>query len=470
MLYYDKDTIAAISTAVSPSGIGIVRISGPEALAAADRIFRSPGGKTILSEVPSHTIHYGFITDPEKGDAVLDEVLVSVMRAPRSYTAEDTVEINCHGGVLAVRKVLDTVLKYGARPAEPGEFTKRAFLNGRIDLSEAEAVMDLIESKNECALKNSVSQLRGSLYEVIRSVREEMLLQAAHIEAALDDPEHYNYEDSVPGLEIMTDAWSQKIRRLIDTAETGRLIREGIKTAIIGRPNAGKSSLLNLLLGEERAIVTDIAGTTRDVLTETMNLDGITLIVTDTAGIRDTSDPVERIGVERAKKSLEQADLVISVVDASSPLSEEDRDVIHLAAEKKTILLLNKSDLPAVTDVEMIRRLADEMHAGEMEIISFSATEKTGYDELVSCIKRMFYSGELDFNDEILITNVRQKNLLMRAEESLKRLKESLENRMPEDFYSIDLMGAYEALGEITGEEVGEDLVNEIFSKFCMGK
>ena len=452
MIYYDKDTIAAIATAVSPSGIGIVRISGPDAVEAADRIFRSPGGKTVLSEVPSHTIHYGFITDPEDRDEVLDEVLVSVMRAPRSYTAEDTVEINCHGGVLAVRKVLNTVLKYGVRAAEPGEFTKRAFLNGRIDLSEAEAVMDLIESKNEYALRNSVSQLRGSLFNVIRTIREEMLLEAAHIEAALDDPEHYDYEEFIPQL------------------DTGRLIREGIRTAIVGRPNAGKSSLLNLLLGEERAIVTDIAGTTRDVLTETMNLEGITLIVTDTAGIRETADPVEKIGVERAKKSLDEADLVISVIDSSSSVTEEDREVIRKKKKKKTILLLNKSDLPAVTEAEEIRTMAQELKAGDMEIISFSATEKTGYEELVSCIKKMFYRGELDFNDEILITNLRQKNLLVRAAESLKRLKESLDNRMPEDFYSIDLMGAYEALGEIIGEEVGEDLVNEIFGKFCMGK
>ena len=470
MIYYDKDTIAAIATAVSPSGIGIVRISGPDAVEAADRIFRSPGGKTVLSEVPSHTIHYGFITDPEDRDEVLDEVLVSVMRAPRSYTAEDTVEINCHGGVLAVRKVLNTVLKYGVRAAEPGEFTKRAFLNGRIDLSEAEAVMDLIESKNEYALRNSVSQLRGSLFNVIRTIREEMLLEAAHIEAALDDPEHYDYEEFIPQLDTLRNSWSEQISRLIDTADTGRLIREGIRTAIVGRPNAGKSSLLNLLLGEERAIVTDIAGTTRDVLTETMNLEGITLIVTDTAGIRETADPVEKIGVERAKKSLDEADLVISVIDSSSSVTEEDREVIRLAGEKKTILLLNKSDLPAVTEAEEIRTMAQELKAGDMEIISFSATEKTGYEELVSCIKKMFYRGELDFNDEILITNLRQKNLLVKAAESLKRLKESLDNRMPEDFYSIDLMGAYEALGEIIGEEVGEDLVNEIFGKFCMGK
>ena len=331
MIYYDKDTIAAVATAVSPSGIGIIRISGPDAIAAADRIFRSPGGKIVLSEVPSHTIHYGFITDPEDRDAVLDEVLVSVMKAPRSYTAEDTVEINCHGGVLAVRKVLNTVLKYGVRAAEPGEFTKRAFLNGRIDLSEAEAVMDLIESKNEYALRNSVSQLRGSLFNVIRTVREEMLLEAAHIEAALDDPEHYDYEEFIPQLDTLRNSWSEQISRLIDTADTGRLIREGIRTAIVGRPNAGKSSLLNLLLGEERAIVTDIAGTTRDVLTETMNLEGITLIVTDTAGIRETADPVEKIGVERAKKSLDEADLVISVIDSSSPVTGEDREVIRLA-------------------------------------------------------------------------------------------------------------------------------------------
>ena len=467
MGYASEDTITAVATAMSASGIGIIRISGPDAVRAADRIYRSPKGKTKLYDVPSHTIHFGTIEDVS--GQVIDEVLVSVMRAPRSYTAEDTVEINCHGGVLAMRRVLDAVLSCGfVRIAEPGEFTKRAFLNGRIDLSRAEAVMDLIEAKNEYALKNSVSQVRGSLYQKITDLRSQILYQIAHIEASLDDPEHLDFASHIGELDRSVLRWQQEIRRLIDTFEDGRLAQEGIRTVIVGKPNAGKSSLLNLMLGQERAIVTDIAGTTRDVLTETINLQGITLLITDTAGIRQTEDQVEQIGVERAKQSASDADLLLWIVDSSTPLDEDDRHISTLLRGRPAVILLNKSDLKTVVDESDIRKLLIE--AEDIPVLSFSATQKTGFDELVGLLKDMFFRGKLSWNDEVVITNMRHCALLSRSEESLLRVKESIQCGMSEDFYSIDLMDAYEALGEIIGEEIGDDLADEIFSRFCMGK
>ena len=482
----DTDTIAAISTAVSESGIGVIRISGPDAVEIADRVYRSPGGKKRLAEVDTHTIHYGFIVEPEgdgnplqsgisgasgKSADVIDEVLVSVMRAPRTYTAEDVVEISCHGGVLAVTRVLDAVLKAGARAAQPGEFTKRAYLNGRIDLTEAEAVMDVIESKNRFALQNAVSQVQGTLYRKIEEVRKEMLYQSAHIEACLDDPEALSFEAYLPEFSSEVQQWTKELSALLATADSGRLMQEGIKAAIVGKPNAGKSSLMNLLLGEDRAIVTPVAGTTRDVLTETITVGGMTLVVTDTAGIRETDDLVEKIGVQRAKGAIERADLVLYLIDSSTCIDIEDREILNLIQEKKIIILQNKSDLHTLTDEQQIRRMASEAGLGDdIPVIPFSATEKTGLDELISAIRTLFFDGKLSFNDEIVITNARHKELLKRALESLRQLSKSIESQMPEDFYTIDLMSAYEALGEITGQEAGEDLVNEIFSRFCMGK
>lgn len=482
----DTDTIAAISTAVSESGIGVIRISGPDAVEIADRVYRSPGGKKRLAEVDTHTIHYGFIVEPEgdgtplqsgissasgKSADVIDEVLVSVMRAPRTYTAEDVVEISCHGGVLAVTRVLDAVLKAGARAAQPGEFTKRAYLNGRIDLTEAEAVMDVIESKNRFALQNAVSQVQGTLYRKIEEVRKEMLYQSAHIEACLDDPEALSYEAYLPEFSSEVQQWTKELSALLATADSGRLMQEGFKTAIVGKPNAGKSSLMNLLLGEDRAIVTPVAGTTRDVLTETITVGGMTLVVTDTAGIRETDDLVEKIGVQRAKGAIERADLVLYLIDSSTCIDIEDQEILNLIQEKKIIILQNKSDLHTLTDEQQIRRMASEAGLGDdIPVIPFSATEKTGLDELISAIRTLFFDGKLSFNDEIVITNARHKELLKRALESLRQLSKSIESQMPEDFYTIDLMSAYEALGEITGQEAGEDLVNEIFSRFCMGK
>lgn len=457
-----SETIAAISTAMNDAGIGIIRISGEEAFLVADRIYRSKGGKKRLSCQPSHTIHYGYICD---GENVIDEVLVMLMRGPRSFTAEDTVEINCHGGIVAMRKILETAVRNGARPAEPGEFTKRAFLNGRIDLSQAEAVIDIIHAKNEYALKSSVSQLKGSVHKAVDEIRGEILYEIAYIESALDDPEHISLEGYADKLKKKNKGWIFGIQKLIDSAENGRVMTEGIKTVILGKPNAGKSSLLNLLVGEERAIVTDIAGTTRDILQESVNVDGITLNIIDTAGIRDTEDAVEKIGVDRARESAKDADLIIYVVDSSTEMDENDEEIIKLAADKKIIVLLNKTDLEMITSEEMLReRLPDK------RILLISAKENRGLELLEEALKDMFFDGEISFNDQVYITNMRHKTALSEACESLKQVEESLRMQMPEDFYSIDLMAAYESLGRILGESVGEDLVNEIFGKFCMGK
>ena len=456
-----NDTIAAVATAMTASGIGIIRISGPDSRAITGKIYRSKGGKKRIEEVPTHTINYGFIWD---GEEMIDEVLVMVMDGPRSYTGEDTVEIDCHGGVLAMKRVLETVVKYGARPAEPGEFTKRAFLNGRIDLSQAEAVIDVINAKNEYALKSSVSQLRGAVQKVIREIREQIIYQIAYIESALDDPEHISIDGYGERLKEETGAIKEKINRLLDTVKEGKLMKEGIKTVIVGKPNAGKSSLLNILVGEERAIVTDIAGTTREILEETIVLHGISLRMIDTAGIRNTEDVVEKIGVGKAIEYAKDADLVLYVVDASIPLDENDREIIKLLEDKKAVIILNKTDLKQVVEERDLRELADH------PVVSISAKEEEGIDRLEQQIKEMFFEGNLTFNDEIYITNVRHKAALEEAKRSILLVEDSIEMGMPEDFYSIDLMNAYEALGSIIGEAVGEDLVNEIFSKFCTGK
>ena len=455
------DTIAAIATAMSNSGIGIVRISGDEALDVADRIFRPTKGSRKVSDMETHTIHYGYVTD---GDEVIDEVMLLIMKAPRSYTCEDTIEIDCHGGVLVMKKILETVLKYGARPAEPGEFTKRAFLNGRIDLSQAESVIDVINAQNELALKSSVSQLQGAVLEKIKEIRAVVLHELAFIESALDDPEHVSLEGYPEQLhEIMSDAHS-KVKKLLDSSDNGKMLKEGINTAIVGKPNAGKSSLLNILVGEERAIVTEIAGTTRDILQEQIQIGGIGLNVIDTAGIRDTEDIVEKIGVNKSREYIEKADLIIYVVDSSTELDENDQEIIEAIRNKKAIVLLNKSDLDAKTDASILQTQLNK------PILSISAKNNTGIHELETLIEEMFFSGKLSFNDEVYITNIRQKNALAEAQNSLKMVLQSIADGMPEDFFTIDMMNAYEALGTIIGESVGEDLVNEIFSKFCMGK
>ena len=473
---YKNETIAAIATALSDSGIGIVRISGENAIYIIDNIFRSAAGRRILTKVQSHTIHYGYIVDSNEN--VIDEVMVAVMKAPRSYTMEDTVEINCHGGVLVMQKVLEAVLHAGARLAQPGEFTKRAFLNGRIDLSRAEAVIDVIHSQNEYALSSSVSQLKGQLSNKIHTLREDILYQIAFIESALDDPEHISLDGYPEQLAGKVTGFEKEIEKLLATADNGRLIKEGISTVIVGKPNAGKSSLLNMLLGEDRAIVTEIAGTTRDALHETINLHGISLNMIDTAGIHETQDVVEKIGVERAKKYAAEADMILYVVDASEDLDEDDQEIISLLNGKKAIILLNKSDLEnkITEDVlkEKLYELKNHDNIEDIKILRTStidpSSENSGMDELEETIRNMFFEGELKHNNELLVTNLRHKEALQDALNSLKLVERSIEDGMPEDFYSIDLTSAYASLGKIIGEEVDEDVVNEIFSKFCMGK
>lgn len=460
---YNSDTIAAIATGMTNSGIGIIRISGSESFAVAEKIFL-PANKNIkIKDAESHTIHYGFIKD---GEETVDEVMVSVMKSPRSFTTEDTVEINCHGGMLVMNRILQLVITNGARLAEPGEFTKRAFLNGRIDLSEAEAVMDVISSKNDMALKSSVGQLRGKVSEKVKQLRSDIIYEIAFIESALDDPEHISLEGYPEKLLIKVNSLIKIVDNLLQSADSGRIMKEGIKTVIVGKPNAGKSSLLNILAGEEKAIVTDIAGTTRDVLEENINLHGISLNVIDTAGIRDTEDTVEKIGVERARKAAMDADLIIYVADASVPLDDNDQMIFEMIHEKKSVILLNKTDLPSVINEDDLL----EMTGKDSVMIRTSTKDATGIDLFENTVKDMFFTGKINPDQEVVITNMRHKEALLRTLESLKQVKKSIENHMPEDFYSIDLMSAYTSLGSIIGEEVSDDLVNEIFSKFCMGK
>lgn len=474
---YKNDTIAAVSTGMTASGIGIVRICGEEAFQVIDRIYK---GKRKLSEVESHTIHYGHIVN--NGETI-DQVLVTIMRAPRTFTGEDTVEINCHGGVYVVNRVLETVLENGARPAEPGEFTKRAFLNGKMDLSQAEAVIDIINSKNEYALKSSMSQLKGSVKNKISDIRKEILHHTAFIETALDDPEHISVDGYGEELRVSVEKVLVELKELIDTSENGRILKEGIQTVILGKPNAGKSSLLNILSGRERAIVTDIEGTTRDVLEEQIQLRGLNLNLIDTAGIRQTEDKIESIGVDKAKEYAEIADLIIYVVDASRELDENDKEIIRLLAGKKVIILLNKNDLNVVITQDVLKNSIKDLYQNmentsinsmqcniDFPMIDISVKNETGLKEFEKILNEMFLKGDISFNDEIYITNMRQKAALQSAYQSLNKVIDSIDMMMPEDFYTIDLLDAYEALGNITGETIGEDLVNEIFSKFCMGK
>lgn len=455
------DTIAAISSAAGNSGIGIIRVSGDEAIEVVDKIFRPANKNKKLANVESHTVHYGHIMD---GDKTLDQVLVIVMKNPHSYTGEDTVEIDCHGGMLILKKVLDLVLKNGARTAEPGEFTKRAFLNGRIDLSQAEAVMDLINSKNDFALNSSIEQLKGGVSDAIKDIRKDIIYHIAFIESALDDPEHISLDGYDEEITKMLSENINKISKLVNSFDNGRIMKEGIKTVILGKPNAGKSSLLNLMLGEDRAIVTDIEGTTRDTLEENINFNGLSLKIIDTAGIRDTEDLVERIGVNKAKEIAKEGDLIIYVVDGSRELDDNDREIIKLINDKQAIILVNKSDMDTVINIDELKKDSNR------DVILFSAKNGEGMEQLEEEIRNMFYSGKVTYNDQIYITNARHKEALENALESLKQVKNSVDAGMPEDFYSIDLMDAYTDLGLIIGESVEDDLVNEIFSKFCMGK
>lgn len=453
-----NETIAAIATGLTNAGIGIIRVSGDMAIDVVDKIFCTKNGlKTKLS----HTINYGHIV--EDGN-IVDEVLVMLMKAPRTYTGEDTVEINCHGGILVLQKVLKLVLKAGARIAKPGEFTKRAFLNGKIDLSKAEAVIDIINAKNDYALKSGMSQLNGNIRSKISGMREKILHEIAYIESALDDPENYSLDKYPKKLEKIINYMQKDIDKLINSFSNGKIIKEGVETVIIGRPNAGKSSLLNLLLKEDRAIVSDIEGTTRDIIREYIKLGDISLNIVDTAGIRNTEDYIEKIGVDKAKNIAINADFVLLVIDATKSLSEEDIELIDYIKDKKAIILLNKADSEILLFVDDIKKYTDK------KIILFSAKESIGLSELEEEIKLMFYRGDIDFNDQIYITNERHIEALEEAKESLDMVLSSIEEELPEDFYSIDMLNAYESLGSITGEAIDDDLANEIFSKFCMGK
>lgn len=454
------ETIAAISTAMSNAGIGIVRISGEDSINILKKVFK-PAKDKNLDEVRGYSIHYGNIVDE---GTVVDEVLVMVMRAPHTYTREDTVEINCHGGTFVLNKTLELVLRCGARIAEPGEFTKRAFVNGRIDLSQAEAVIDVINAENNYALKSAVSQLKGSVSEKIRTQRSVLLEQVAYIEAALDDPEHIEMENYADTLLPILEKVSGEVEALIATADDGRIIKEGIQTVILGKPNVGKSSLLNALIGADRAIVTDIAGTTRDALEERIRIRDITLNIIDTAGIRETEDVIEKIGVDKAIEYAEGADLIVFMVDASSELDGDDLEAARVMKGKKAICLLNKKDLGLKLEKDEVSERFG------CPVIEVSVANNEGIDEFVSKVEEMFYNREINFNDQVYITNARQKNALIMARESISRAMASAESGMSEDFYTIDLMDAYELLGSVIGEAIEDDLADEIFSRFCMGK
>ncbi len=457
---YISDTIAAISTGMNNAGIGIVRISGEEAFDIASKVFVQKSGKS-MDEFDSHRVYYGFIKDEAE---IIDEVLLIILKSPKSYTTEDTVEINCHGGNLVMRRILKTVLKNGARLAEPGEFTKRAFINGRMDLSEAEAVIDVINSGNEYALSNSVKQLTGKLTEKIKSIREKIIYEIAYIESALDDPEHYDLVGYYDRLEpVISDVYGQ-LMTLKKSFNEGRIISEGVKTVILGKPNVGKSSLLNILTGEETAIVTDIAGTTRDVLKQDIIINGLSLNMIDTAGIRDTDDVIERIGVDRAYEYAGDADLILMVMDSSEEIDSEDIGIFDFIKDKKAIILLNKSDLPSKITEDDVKKYSDKF------IMSVSARDETGIEEFKNKINELFINGEINYNDEVMITNERHLFLIDNSLKSLEEVKKAIGDEMPEDFISIDLKNTYEYLGAIIGEQIGDDIVDEIFAKFCMGK
>ncbi len=454
-------TIAAISTPIGTGGISIIRISGDDAFAIISKIFNPKRKKDMLS-VKTHTIHFGEIID---GDNIIDEVLVSIMHSPNTFTRENIAEINCHGGMVATNRVLEVVLKNGAHLAEPGEFTKRAFLNGRLDLSQAEAVIDIINSKTDLSRQSAVNQLEGSLLHKINALKTGIIGILSHIEVNIDYPEYDIEQITNDTIKNGTSQILNAINQLLSTTDTGKIVRDGIPTAIVGKPNVGKSSLLNALIRDERAIVTDIAGTTRDTIEEYVNLHGVPLKLIDTAGIRDTEDTVEKIGVERSRKAIDSADLVLFVLDISNPLSNEDRTIYESIQHKKHIVVLNKSDLPRKLSEDELLSLI-----GNGTTIDLSASTGDGIHKLEHLIKDMFLSGNINVETDIIVTNTRHKNALLKAHDSLSSLLSNMDSGLTQDFLSIDLQNAYRYLGEITGESVSESMINDIFSRFCLGK
>jgi tRNA modification GTPase len=456
-----EDTIAAVATALGEGSIAVVRVSGPEAVQSVAGVFHS---KSDLRSVDTHTVHYGWITDPQDGQ-VLDEVLVTVMRAPRSFTAEDVVEVSTHGGMVAVKSVLGLLLRRGVRMAEPGEFTKRAFLNGRIDLAQAEAVIDLIRSKSDRAFQLARKQAEGAISKRIVPLRSSLIELLAHVEVNIDYPEHDVADVTASVIRETCRAALQEVDELLKTADEGKILREGITTAIVGRPNAGKSSLLNALARENKAIVTDIPGTTRDIVEETISLGGIPLRLLDTAGIRETSDVVERIGVERSRTALNEADLILLVINRHEPLHEDERELLRQLKNRSAIVVVNKMDLPGGMDLKEV-----EKDYPNERIVHISAKEGTGLDELEKAVSNMFFSGSVEASDLTYVSNARHIALLHRAKSSLEDAIRATEEGIPVDLIQIDIASSWESLGEILGDAAGESLLDEIFSKFCLGK
>ncbi|OCA82182.1 tRNA uridine(34) 5-carboxymethylaminomethyl synthesis GTPase MnmE [Bacillus sp. FJAT-27225] len=458
------DTITAISTPMGEGAIAIVRLSGDEAFTIADKVFRSPGGKSLV-KVPSHTIHYGHLIDPKTG-SVVEEVMVSAMRGPRTFTREDVIEINCHGGLVSVNRVLQLVLNNGARLAEPGEFTKRAFLNGRIDLSQAEAVMDLIRAKTDRAMNVALGQMEGRLSRLIKKLRQEILEVLAHVEVNIDYPEYDDVEEMTHTMLLEKSTYVKgELQKLLQTSQQGKILRDGLSTVIVGRPNVGKSSLLNSLVQENKAIVTDIPGTTRDVIEEYVNVRGVPLRLLDTAGIRETEDIVEKIGVERSRQVLKEADLILLVLNYSDKLTEEDRNIFKATEGMDTIVIINKTDLERKIDMAEVEALASGR-----KVITTSLIEDKGIDELEQAIANMFFAGEIEAGDLTYVSNSRHIALIGQALHSVEEAISGVEMGTPIDIVQIDLTRAWELLGEVIGESVHDSLIDQLFSQFCLGK
>ena len=458
----DFDTITSISTPMGEGAIGIVRLSGPQAIEIGDIFYK---GKKKLSEVETHTINYGHIIDPET-DETVEEVMVSVLRAPKTFTREDIIEINCHGGILTINRILELTMTYGARMAEPGEYTKRAFLNGRIDLSQAEAVMDFIRSKTDRASKVAMNQIEGRLSDLIKKQRQSILEILAQVEVNIDYPEYDDVEDATTDFLLeQSKRIKEEINRLLETGAQGKIMREGLSTVIVGRPNVGKSSMLNNLIQDNKAIVTEVAGTTRDVLEEYVNVRGVPLRLVDTAGIRDTEDIVEKIGVERSRKALSEADLILFVLNNNEPLTEDDQTLFEVIKNEDVIVIINKTDLEQRLDVSELREMI-----GDMPLIQTSMLKQEGIDELEIQIKDLFFGGEVQNQDMTYVSNSRHISLLKQARQSIQDAIDAAESGIPMDMVQIDLTRTWEILGEIIGESASDELIDQLFSQFCLGK